>query len=133
MTLKKISNYKFFARSNNFLLLPNSYDIVYACLKFKFEDLGCLNFLIFKCQTSPNVLLSNFCNDATRFLITFSTERLKTFISQCRSLIHLLKKIWKEHFCWNILSYFIGTVAGTVGPNRGLIRGYRYLHSNFNP
>ena len=91
--IKKISNYKLFPGSNNFLLLPNSYDIVHACLKFKFEDLGCLNFMIFKCQTSPNVLLSNFCNDATRFVITFSTERLKTFISQCRSLIHLLKKI----------------------------------------
>ena len=27
MTLKKISNYKLFPGSNNFLLLPNSYDI----------------------------------------------------------------------------------------------------------
>ena len=32
--------------------------------------------------------------------------------TQLKSLLHLQNKIWKEHFCWNILSNCIGTIVG---------------------
>ena len=31
--------------------------------------------------------------------------------TQHKSLLHLQKKIWKGHFCWNILSFCIGTIS----------------------
>ena len=50
--------------------------------------------------------------DVSLMVGLFHCDSITFYNTQHKSLLHLQKNIWKWHFCWNILSFCIGTIVG---------------------